>query len=51
MTRDEVIAKASDLMAPVLGSEKCTTLIKSVFALENTKNVRELRPLLQPGRS
>jgi 2-methylcitrate dehydratase PrpD len=47
MTRDEVIAKASDLMAPVLGTEKCASLIKKVFALENTKNIRELRPLLQ----
>ena len=47
MTRDEVIAKASDLMAPVLGNEKCATLIKNVFALENAKDIRELRPLLQ----
>ena len=27
MTREEVVAKARDLMAPVLGDEKCTKLI------------------------
>jgi hypothetical protein len=47
MTRDEVIEKARDLMEPFLGSSNCTGLIDAVFQLENVKDVRELRPLLQ----
>ena len=47
MTRDEVVAKARDLMTPVLGAEKSSKLIARVLDLENLKNVRELRPLLQ----
>jgi 2-methylcitrate dehydratase PrpD len=49
MTRDEVVAKARELMAPVLGAATCSILIERVFALENVKDVRELRPLLQSG--
>ena len=47
MTREEVIAKARDLVTPVLGAEKGTGLIQQVLALETVKDVRELRPLLQ----
>jgi 2-methylcitrate dehydratase PrpD len=47
MTREEVIAKARDLITPVLGVATCTKLIDTVFALEKVKNVRELRPLIQ----
>jgi hypothetical protein len=47
MTREEVVAKARDLMTPVLGAAKCAGLIDKIFALESVKNVRELRPLLQ----
>jgi 2-methylcitrate dehydratase PrpD len=47
MTRDEVVTKAGDLIAPVLGATKCNSLIERVLGLENVKNVRELRPLLQ----
>jgi 2-methylcitrate dehydratase PrpD len=47
MTRQDVIAKARDLIEPVSGAEKCQALIARVFALENVKNVLELRPLLQ----
>jgi 2-methylcitrate dehydratase PrpD len=47
MTREEVIAKARDLITPVLGAATCTKLIDTVFALEKVKNVRELRPLIQ----
>lgn len=47
MTREEVVAKARDLMAPVLGDEKCTKLIDRMLNLETVKDVRELRPLLQ----
>jgi 2-methylcitrate dehydratase PrpD len=47
MTRDEVIAKARDLMRPVLGVQTCTNLIEKVLELERVKDIRELRPLLQ----
>src|SRR5262249_29406655 len=49
MTRSEVIDKARDLMAPVLGREKSDRLIEKVFAIEAIANVRELQALLQPG--
>src|SRR6266699_3064204 len=47
MTRDEVAAKARELMTPVLGAAKCSKLIESVLELQNVKDIRELRPLLQ----
>jgi 2-methylcitrate dehydratase PrpD len=47
MTRQEVVDKARDLIAPVLGSATCTALLDKLLALENLKDVRELRPLLQ----
>ena len=47
MPRAEVAAKCRDLMAPVLGGAKCDRLIASLLAIENIRNVRELRPLLQ----
>ena len=43
MSREEVIAKARDLIVPVLGAKKCDTLIAKLLALETVKNVRELR--------
>jgi 2-methylcitrate dehydratase PrpD len=56
MTRDQLVAKCRDLMAPVLGMSQTTRLIEKTLALETVKDVRELRPLLQhaprqgPGR-
>ena len=47
MTREQVVAKCRDLMAPVLGATTTTRLIDRVLALEKTGNIRELRPLLQ----
>jgi hypothetical protein len=47
MTRAEVIAKATDLIAPILGAAKCSELVKKVFQLESANDIRELRPLLQ----
>jgi 2-methylcitrate dehydratase PrpD len=47
MTRDEVVAKARELMTPVLGAEKCSKLIERVLGLDAVKDIRELRPLLQ----
>jgi 2-methylcitrate dehydratase PrpD len=47
MPRDEVIAKARDLITPVLGAATFTKLSDKVFDIENVKSVLELRPLLQ----
>ncbi len=47
MTRDEVIAKCRDLIAPQLGSDTCNKLIAQIWKIESLKNIRELRPLLQ----
>jgi 2-methylcitrate dehydratase PrpD len=47
MTKDEVIGKARDLIAPVLGAATFQTLSDTVFALESVKNVNDLRPLIQ----
>ena len=47
MTRDEVIAKATDLVTPVLGAAKCSSLVEKMFRLEGVEDIRELRPLLQ----
>jgi 2-methylcitrate dehydratase PrpD len=49
MPRDEVVAKCADLMAPVLGAPTTKTFIEKIFGLETVKDVRELRPLLQPS--
>ena len=49
MTRDEVIAKARDLTAPVLGRDTSTRLIETVFDIEKVTEVRSLRRLLQRG--
>jgi hypothetical protein len=47
MTRDEVVAKSRDLMAPVIGEANSTNLIGRVLELEKVRDIRELRPLLQ----
>lgn len=47
MPREEVVAKARDLMSPVLGEAKCAALTDRILALEQVRDVRELRPLLQ----
>ena len=47
MTRQEIVDKARDLIAPVLGPSTATNLIEKVLAIETVKDVRELRPLLQ----
>jgi 2-methylcitrate dehydratase PrpD len=49
MTRVEVVEKARDLMAPILGSDKSERLIETVCAIESVTDVRSLRPLLQRG--
>jgi 2-methylcitrate dehydratase PrpD len=47
MTREEVIAKARDLIVPVLGEATAKALAEKVFALETIRDIRELRPALQ----
>jgi 2-methylcitrate dehydratase PrpD len=42
MTTEQVSAKARNLMTPILGAEKTESLIRSVNALEDLKNAREL---------
>ena len=47
MTREEIIAKARDLITPVLGGATFQKLADRIFDLERLKNVRDLRTLLQ----
>jgi 2-methylcitrate dehydratase PrpD len=47
MNREEIIAKARDLITPVLGTATFQKLADRIFDLERLKNVRELRTLLQ----
>jgi 2-methylcitrate dehydratase PrpD len=51
MTREEVVEKARDLIAPVLGSGPCSTLIGRLLSLETLRQVSELRPVLQASSS
>ena len=51
MGRDEVVTKARDLVEPVLGGATSSRLIETILALEDTADIRALRPLLQrPSR-
>ena len=47
MPREEVIAKAKDLIAPVMGATIAAKLIEKIFDIDNVQSVLELRPLLQ----
>jgi 2-methylcitrate dehydratase PrpD len=47
MDRDEIVAKARDLIAPVLGAGKAEELIDAVLGIEALQDIRRLRPLLQ----
>ncbi|MDP9148026.1 MAG: MmgE/PrpD family protein [Acidobacteriota bacterium] len=47
MTRQEIVTKAQDLIAPVMGPAAGKKLIDALNNLESVKNIRELRPLLQ----
>jgi 2-methylcitrate dehydratase PrpD len=51
MPREEVVAKCRDLIDPILGTSKCAKLIDTVLGIENIKDMRELRPLLQRSES
>ena len=47
MSRDQLVAKCRDLISPVLGASQTGRLIDRVLAIDQLKDVRELRPLLQ----
>jgi 2-methylcitrate dehydratase PrpD len=47
MTREEIVNKARDLMDPVLGAATSAKLMERILNLEQVKDIRELRPLLQ----
>jgi 2-methylcitrate dehydratase PrpD len=49
MARAEVIDKARDLTAPIVGRERSERLIETVFALEKVTDARSLQTLLQRG--
>jgi 2-methylcitrate dehydratase PrpD len=49
MPRGEVVDKAMDLMAPVLGNAIARTLVQRVLALETVRDIRTLRLLLRPA--
>jgi hypothetical protein len=46
MTRDEIVDKARDLIAPVIGAAQAQRLIDAVLALQSLRAVTTLRPLL-----
>jgi 2-methylcitrate dehydratase PrpD len=47
MGHAEIVAKATDLIAPVIGDQPCKKLIDTIFGLETVSNIASLRPLLQ----
>jgi len=47
MSRAEIVDKARDLIAPVLGAPRAATLIDALLALDTLADIRSLRPLLQ----
>jgi 2-methylcitrate dehydratase PrpD len=47
MTRAQVVAKARELMTPVIGASTASKLIDRLMDVENMKSLRELRGLIQ----
>ena len=47
MPRVEVVEKARDLIAPVLGANIARQLIDRLLSIETVADIRSLRPLLQ----
>jgi 2-methylcitrate dehydratase PrpD len=47
MTREEVDAKAADLIAPVFGKARARRLCDAIWTLEKLGNIRKLRTLLK----
>ena len=48
MSRTEVMEKARDLTAPILGRDKSKGLLDAVYAIETVTDIRNLRAFLQP---
>jgi 2-methylcitrate dehydratase PrpD len=46
MTREEIEAKALDLLGSVLGEEGAATLVQTIMTMDASTSVRDLRPLL-----
>jgi 2-methylcitrate dehydratase PrpD len=46
MSREEVVAKANDLIAPISGAARCRELIERTLEIDRMKDVTQLRPLL-----
>lgn len=47
MGNDEVVAKVRDLVIPVLGEAKCTSIIEKIAKIDEVENIREMRSSLQ----
>jgi len=47
LASEQVVAKARDLMTPVIGDAAVSRLIECLLDLEKVKDIHELRPLLQ----
>jgi 2-methylcitrate dehydratase PrpD len=47
MPREEVVDKARDLIAPVLGASTAQSLIAALLSIETVQDIRSLRPLIQ----
>ena len=47
LNREEVAAKALDLIQDILGKDRSAALIQAIWNLDGMKSVRELRPLLK----
>jgi 2-methylcitrate dehydratase PrpD len=47
MSRQEVVEKSIDLIAPILGKERGDKLVAAITGIEKIDNVLALRPLLQ----
>ena len=47
MTREEVVAKAKDLITPVVGVAGAAKLVERVMNFETVRDIREMRPFLQ----
>jgi 2-methylcitrate dehydratase PrpD len=47
MTRSEVEEKSYHLIAPVFGKYRTRRLLDALWKIENTKDMRRIRPLLQ----
>lgn len=50
MDRDEVVAKARDLMAPVVGSAASSGLIATLLAIDTNPDIRALGALLRQAQ-